>query len=284
MRVVCVGLVALLATTVFAGMASGQIIGGGILNVAPVIQSVTLDDGDGTVDPNAGGTRAVVATASITDANGFLDILAATGATMALVYGGSDVIAEAPAPRSSGSLLTGSYSRTFDVPYYFPPGTYTIRVEVVDIVSALDTDTSRTFTYSTLLAASPGATVALGSGLAPGATGSIIPLAVQNTGNAVQDVQVVAAGALAHTSLSASVAASSVAYGVASDLTGSSSLVTSSPPTLTAFDLPVATSGGPSSGNLYFRLTMPSVAASPAGYLPGGDYQTTLTITSVADS
>jgi hypothetical protein len=255
------------------------------MNQAPVIQSVTIDDADGTVLPNAGGTRSVLATATITDPNGFLDVVAATGTTMALVFGGSDVIAAAAAPRVSGSLLTGTYERTFAVPYYFAPGTYTIRVNVADIAAAAASDTSRTFTYSTLLAASPGASVALGSSMNPGATGSIIPLAVQNTGNAIMDVQVLAAGALTHTTLSgAHVAASSVAYGVASDLTGSSSLVTASPPTLTAFSLAVATSGGPSSGNLYFRLTMPTVAASPDGYLPGGDYQTTLTITSVANS
>lgn len=283
-RFVGIVVTAVLATTALAGLASGQVIGGDLLNVAPVIQSVTIDDADGTVAPNAGGTRAVVATATITDGNGFLDIAAATGTTMALVYGGSDVIAEAAAPRTGGSLLSGTYERTFSVPYYFAPGTYTIRVEVSDLAAATDTDTSRTFTYSTLLASDPDPSVDLGTGLDPGDVGSIVPLAIENTGNAVIDVQVLAAGPLNHETEDATIAASSVAYGVASDLTGSSSLVTSSPPTLTAFSLAVATSGGPSSDDLYFRLTVPTVAASPDGYLPAGTYDTTLTITAVADS
>jgi hypothetical protein len=284
MRIATVGLAALLSLTALAGLSTGQIIGGDLLNSAPVIQSVTIDDLDGTVDPSAGGTRNVVATATITDANGFLDILALTGTTMALVFGGNDVIAEAAAPRTSGSLLSGTYQRTFAVPYYFAPGTYTIRVEVTDLALATDVDTSRTFTYSTLLAADPGGSVDLGSSLSPGSAGSIVALAVENTGNAVIDVQVLAAGALEHATEDASIAASSVEYGVASDLTGASTLVTSSPPTLTAFSLAVATSGGASSDDVYFRLNVPSVADSPDGYLPAGEYQTTVTITAVANS
>lgn len=284
MRTLTVGLSALLVTTTLAGLASGQILGGDLLNVAPVIASVTIDDLDGTVAPSAGTTRAVVATATVTDANGYLDIVGASGVTMALVFAGSDVIAEAAAPRTAGSLLSGTYERTFNVPYYFAPGTYTIRVEAVDIGLLTDADTTRTFTYSTLLAADPAASISLGSTLNPGDTGSIIPLAIENTGNAIIDVQVLAAGALQHTTLSASIAASSVQYGVAANLAGASTLVTSSPPTLTGFNLAVATSGGASSSDVYFRLNVPTVAASPDGYLPAGTYQTTLTVTAVANA
>jgi hypothetical protein len=284
MRASSLGLAVLVSLTSFAGLAAGQVIGGGVLNSAPIIASVTIDDGDGTVLPNAGGTRSVVATATVTDANGFLDILAASGVTMALVFGGSDVIAEAAAPRTGGSLLSGTYERTFSVPYYFAPGTYTIRVEAIDLALATDLDTSRTFSYSTLLAADPDGSVALGSGIAPGASGSIVPLSVENTGNAIIDLQVMAAGALNHLTEDATIAASSVRYGVASDLTGSSALATSSPPTLSAFSLAVATSGGASSKSLYFRLDVPTVADSPDGHLPAGDYETTLTITAVANA
>ena len=266
-----------------AGLASAQI-GGGIGNAAPIIQSVTIDDLDGTVAPNAGGDRSVVATTTVLDPNGFLDIAAATGATMALVFGGNDVIAEAAAPRTGGSLLTGTYARTFSVPYYFAPGTYTIRVEVEDLAGALDTDSSRTFTYSTLLASDPGDTIDLGSSLDPGETGGIVPLSVQNTGNAVIDVQVVADGDLEHETLDAAIPIGSVDYGVDAGLADAAAMVSSSPPTLTAFSLAVATSGGASSKDLHFRLNVPDIEDLPEAFLPAGDYETDFTVTAVANS
>ena len=276
-----VGIAALLLSmTAFAGLASGQIIGGGVGNVAPSINSVTIDDLDGTVAPNAGTTRSVVATATVLDANGFLDLLANGGVSMALVFGGNDVIAEATAPRTGGSLLTGTYARTFDVPYYFAPGTYTIRVEAIDLGLATDADTTRTFTYSTLLSADPDSSVDLGSSLDPGDAGSIVPLTIENQGNAIIDVQVVADGDLDHESLTASIPVESVAYGTAANLAGASTLGTSSPPTLTGFSLGVASLNTPSTGPVYFQLTVPD----DQEFLPAGDYEATLTVTAVANS
>jgi hypothetical protein len=271
----------LLATTAFAGLASGQVIGGGVGNVAPVITSVDIDDADDVVMPNAGTTRPVLVTAEVRDPNGYLDLLAVGGVRMALVFGGNDVIAEANAPRVSGSLLTGTYERTFDVPYYFAPGTYTIRVEATDIgIPALtDTDSTYTFTYDTLLSADPDASVELGSGLDPGEQGSIVPLSVENQGNAIIDVEVFSDGDLEHETLAAAIPIESVLFGTAANLAGASDL-SASPAALNGFSLGVASAGNPSTGSLYFQLSVPD----DLEFLPAGDYEAELTVTAIANA
>lgn len=282
MRTITVGLALLLAGVSFAGLATGQIIGGDLINIAPTIAEVTIHDGtdsDATVHPNAGGTRSLVVTAKVTDSNGFLTLPALTATRMALVFGGSDVIAEGAAPRVSGSGNDGYYERTFNIPYYFAPGTYTIRVEVDDLLLSA-TDSTKTFTYTTLLAADPGDDVDLGSGLEPGNPGGIVALAVANTGNAAIDLQVLGDGPLEHESEDgAEIPLSAVAVGTAPDLTGASPLDTSAVD-LSGFSLGRATSGAGSSGNVYFRLTVPGNIE----FLPAGTYATELTVIAVANA
>lgn len=254
----------------------GQAVTTSLPNFTPTITSVSLSSS--ALDPTPGATTPLTVTINVADDNGYLDV---TSVTVSLLEPGTTVFsAAAAATRTSGSGLTATYTKSYSMQFYDPADTYTVKVVIHDLLNlAQVTDQTQSFTYSSMLALSAPASLGLGTNLNPGDVGSATSLSITNTANTAIDVSV-SGTALSHATESATIAASSIKYSLAAGMTSPVTL-SGTPTPLTTFSL---AKGASSSKSLYFQLTVPSVAASPAGYLPAGTYTGTMTLTAVADT
>jgi hypothetical protein len=249
-------------------------IGGGIVNVLPVVTSVTAS---GSYNPTAGTTTAVPVSTIITDGNGCSDLASVTVA----VYTSGDAEVVTPAALSQTSCgLAGAatYGGNIAMPFHLAAGTYKVLISAVDQASASVSSLlagAQTFTWGTLTAMTSASSFSFAASITPGAaTATGQGLSVTNRGNTQMDVAV-SGTALTLASPSASIPVSAMSYSVNSDMSSSTAL-SGTPATLTSFDLG---SGASSSKTLYLRLTAPSVDSQ---YLPAGSYTGTLTVTAAA--
>src|SRR5688572_30307951 len=120
-----------LSVLLLAGLALAPAVGAvdldaGILNVAPVILSISLSGlSSGTLTPSSGTTASFTATVVATDLNGFNDLVVHTGCSGAgVVVGiykpdGTTVhVAQSAASYSTGSLLAATYTKTLSMNFY----------------------------------------------------------------------------------------------------------------------------------------------------------------------
>jgi hypothetical protein len=248
-----------------------------IANVAPAVVSISLAGlTSGTLVPVAGGTATLTATVVASDANGFNDI---TSVTVGIIKpdGTSVHVAQGAGTftGSGGGGLQSTYTRTLTMNYYdaaaLTTTTYKIKAVATDVGGLTGTNalTLATFNYGQLVALNAPASVALGgSGVNPGAAGSVMSVSIQNYGNQQMDTQV---SGTALTFSGNTIPVGSIAYSLSSDMSGSTAL-TGSAATLSSFDL---ASGSSSARTTYFQLT------APTG-LPPGSYTGTLTVAAVA--
>ncbi|MFA5945208.1 MAG: spore coat protein U domain-containing protein [Candidatus Thermoplasmatota archaeon] len=264
----------LLLTVAAAPSVAAVDLGADLLNVAPTILSISLSGlTSGTLTPSSGTTASVTATVVAVDTNGFADI---TGVTVGIIKpdGSTIHLAQAAASFSSGSLLSATYTKTLNMNFYdaaaLTTDTYKVKAIATDAAAATGTNllTLAVFNYGQLVAVNAPASLSLGSSLTPGVAGSIVSLGLQNYGNVQMDSQI-SGTALSFSSNSMPVG--SLAYSLASDLSGSAAL-TGSAVTLSSFDLG---SGASSSKNVYFQLTPPEG-------LPAGTYTGTLTVAAIS--
>lgn len=248
-----------------------------ITNVAPTIISITLAGlTSGTLTPVAGSTATVTATVVAADLNGFNDI---SGVTVGIIKPDGSTVHLAQAAGtftgSGGAGLQATFTKALAMNFYdaaaLTTSTYKVKAIATDAGSLTGTNalTLATFNYGQLVALSAPATLDLGgSGISPGAAGSITSMGTQNYGNQQMDLQVSGTD-LAYSS--STIPVGSIAYSPASDMSGSAAL-TGSAATLSSFDL---ASGAASTKATYFQLTAPSG-------LPPGTYAGTLTVTAVS--
>lgn len=269
--------VASLAAVAAAPSVGAVAVSAGIVNVAPTIVSITLSGlTAGTLTPVSGTTASFTATVVAADTNGFNDISSVTvgiikpdGSTVQLAESAATFVS------SGGAGLQATYTKTLTMNFYDAAATgastYKVKATATDAGALTGTNllTLATFNYGTLVALNAPASVDLGgSGINPGAAGAITSLSVQNYDNQRIDTQVSGTDL---TYSSSSIPVADVAFGLASDLTGSTALATSAA-TLSSYDL---VTGASSSRAIYFQLT------APTG-LPAGTYTGTLTVTAVA--
>lgn len=260
-----------------APVASAVNLSAGITNVAPTIVSISLSGlTSGTLTPVAGSTATVTATVVAADANGFNDIASVTvgiikpdGSTVHLAQAAATFVS------SGGAGLQATYTKTLAMNFYdaaaLTTNTYKVKAVATDAGSLTGTNvlTLAVFNYGQLVALNvPGSVDLGGSGIAPGAAGSITSMSTQNYGNLPMNLQV---SGTALTLSSDTIPVGSIAYSLASDMSGSAAL-TGSAVTLSTFEL---AAGSSSTKNTYFQLTVPNG-------LPAGTYTGTLTATAVA--
>ncbi|MCA1810452.1 MAG: hypothetical protein LC623_00370, partial [Halobacteriales archaeon] len=187
-----------------------------IVNVAPTIVSITLSGlTSGSLTPVAGGSATVTATVVAADINGFNDI---SGVTVGIIRpdGTTVHLAQAAGTFSSGSLLEATYTKALAMSFYdaaaLTTSTYKVKAIATDAGALTGTNalTLATFNYGQLVALNTPSTLDLGgSGISPGAAGSITSLGVQNYGNQQIDTQV---SGTALTYSSSSIPVGSIAY------------------------------------------------------------------------
>jgi hypothetical protein len=266
-----------LSLAALAPSAGAAVLESSIANVAPTIVSISLAGlTTGTLTPVAGTTATITATVVASDLNGFNDI---SGVTVGIIKPDGSTVHLAQAAgsfvSSGGGGLQATYTKTLAMNFYdaaaLTTSTYKIKAVATDAGALTGTNvlTLSTFNYGQLVALNAPSTVDVGgSGINPGSAGSITSVSIQNYGNQQMDTQVSGTDL---TYSSSTIPVGSVAYSLASDMSGSAALTTSAA-TLSSFDL---ASGASSSKTTYLQLTAPN------GLAPG-TYTGTLTLTAVA--
>lgn len=266
-----------LAATPLVSVASAVDLTGGIVNLTPSLVSVTLSSS--SLTPTAGTTTTLTVTVIAADGNGFNDI---SGITVEILKpdGTTSHIAAAAATFSSGNALQATYARTVNMNFYDAAATiansYKVKVIATDTQSAAVNNIAAltTFNYAQLAALNAGSALSLGASMNPGDTGSTQSLSIQNYGNVQIDVQT-SGTTMSHGTLSATIPVGSLSYSLNSDMSSSSALTTSAA-TLSAFDL---ATGASSSKTLYWRLAVPSASTQ---YVPAGTYTSVVTLSALA--
>jgi hypothetical protein len=246
-----------------------------IVNVAPVIVSISLAGLDGgALQPTAGTTTSLTATVVASDTNGATDV---TGITVGIVKpDGSTVhVAQSAASLSGNDGLLATYTKTLTMAYHDAAAegasTYKVRATATDAGGLVHVGslTMAVFNYGGLVALN--APSVFGLAAVPGGASPATLLTVNNYGNVRIDAQVSGTDLAGE---SASLDVGDVDYSLGADMAGAVPL-SESPATLAAYDL--APASGAAKG-LYFRLT----PTTPADGLPAGDYVGSLTVTAVA--
>jgi hypothetical protein len=273
------GLLLALAT-LGAVPANAQVgLGGTILNIAPLITSVTVGS---SFNPTAGTTTNIPVTTVITDGNGCPDLTTSPAAITVAIYTSANVLSVSPVTLAYSSCgLLGATTFTGNVPmqFYTAAGTYKVQVSATDaagsnIIGSLSISPV-TFTWTSLVAMTSASSFSFGTTLNPGDLSTVgSGVSVTNKGNAQIDTQV-SGTALTLASPSASIPVGNVAYSLSNTMSPSTALTGSAAP-INGFDL---AAGSSSSRPIYVQLTVPSVDDQ---YLPAGAYTGTLTITAVS--
>jgi hypothetical protein len=284
MRGIPVALAALLVAGLAAVPPSGAVdLGGTIVNVAPVIFSISLSGlSSGTLTPSSGTTATVTATVVATDTNGFQDLVAGTGCSGAGITvgiikpdGTTVHLAQAAATFSSGSALAATYTKALAMNFYdaaaLTTSTYKVRAVATDCAGSTGVNllTMAEFNYAQLVAVNAPASLSFGSSLTPGVASGIQSLSLQNYGNVQMDARV--SGSAMALDANNTIPLSAIDYGLDSGLSDGVDL-TGSLATLTGFDLG---SGASSTRSLYLQVT------PPTGLAPGV-YAGTLTVAAIA--
>lgn len=271
----------LLLTMVAAPSIQAQDLSGGVLNLAPTITSVTL--GSSALSPTAGTTTALLVTVVAADLNGYNDI--ATVTVSILKPDGTTVHTSGAASLQSGSGTSATFTRSLNMNYYDAAAIliatgYQVKVVVADAgtpaLSVENIPTLNKFTYAELAALNAPAAVNTGSDIQPGSASSIATAAINNYGNVRIDMRISGtAPSNPATAPATTIPVGSIAYSLNSDMSSSSAL-TGSATTITAFDL---AAGSGSAKNSYWQMTIPSGSSQ---YVPAGTYTSTLTVTAIA--
>lgn len=251
-------------------------------NANPPDASGEDDDGGTTgvqVNPNAGTSRTVSVTVDATDSNGHNDVDKAE-VTLYKPDGTTvhNSVQNQEATKSSGSGSKATYSHSFDMNYYDPPGTYTIEVTVTDRDGSTDTDNS-TFEYKELSAVSTNtSTVSLddGSGsVDPGTDTHSSPanVSVENAGNVQMDLSFSGTDLTDGNGNAINVTNVHLDTDEDDDFSTNEWTVKSTTQTDTGFDLSASTDGTTSSKYVLFAIHVPNV--------PAGTYTGSLTLEAV---
>ena len=275
MRGIPLALAALIVASLAAVPPGGAVdLGAGIVNLPPVILSITLSGlSSGTLTPSSGSTASLTATVVATDPNGFGDV---SGITVGIVKpdGTTVHLAQSAASFVSGTALAATYSKTLSMNFHdaaaLTTSTYKVKAIATDAgaLTAVNDLSMAVFNYAQLVAVNAPSSLSLGAALQPGVAGSITSLSLQNYGNMQMDAQI---QGTALTLSSSSIPVDAIDYSLDSGLASPADLGTSAA-TLSTFNL---AAGASSSKSIYFQLTPPEG-------LPPGTYTGTLTVAAIS--
>lgn len=245
-----------------------------IKNREPSITSIVpLDDEPGAagyqVQPVAGGAKTVTVSLTTEDGNGKEDIRSLT--FQVTRPDGSVLHDSVTASESNAQGMAKSFTASFPVGFYEPPGTYAISAAVVDSKGGRGSAT-QAFDYQELLAfdPTPRAVEFASADLEPATSSPVAGISVRNLGNVPLDVQV-SGTPMAARDADARIGVDRVKFGLEQDLSDASPLGLD-PETLAAFDL---APGADARRGVYFRVDVPS---GEDQFIPADTYQGSVTI------
>lgn len=243
-----------------------------VANEKPVVTGIvfTTPDDDAAesgmqVIPLPGETRTIALEARVKDDNGHADVKR-VDLTVFARDNTTTLAGPTAAVLKDSRGRSGTWTASFEVPWWLPPGTYHLRVETGDKPGAKHLGHAKVTILETLAMSVGGSSIAFGD-LAPGEVTAAYPLEIRNLGNLPIDLGV-AATALA--SPDAAIPPNRIRAGLAAnDATMALGLA---PAPLSAFDLEA---GPDSRRSVWFQLHVPT---GDEQYVPQGDYRGTISV------
>ncbi len=170
---------------------------------APIVESVEISPDDHSetgiqVDPVPDGNKSVSITAAVSDDNGWSDV-----DTVVAVISGPTTVSDSPVTLSfvsNSSETTATYEGSFEMPFYYAAGNYTVNVTATD-KSSLTGNRAENLTYECCIGLSIDAVTVNFGAINPGANssvpgdtnyeeGSANNVTIKNTGNVETDIEI----------------------------------------------------------------------------------------------
>ena len=237
-----------------------------ITNALPVASATSLDSDATNVTLTENTTKTVTCVATVTDNNGFEDIISVEARLYKTTSGASGsaddnvryiLTGNSECVPSGGSDLTETYTCAFSVQFFADPAdNWTCQVTPTDSIGAGTAD-SDTIILNALNALNVATGIAYGSmGLGNDSGASPIATLVTNTGNTLMDPQVSSSATMSCTIGTIPIA--NQKYAAATFTYSSEGVALSTVDTTLNLDLPKPTSTTPVNDNSYWGILIPS--------------------------
>ena len=229
------------------------------------------------VNPVAGITKQINATATVTELSGYANINQTAGnATCSWSYPNETVLYTTNVAWTNCDGTTCDATCSADFQFYDDPTDYNVTLTAYNTTDSSSSNSS-IFTYAELVAFNLGfSTINFGASFAPG-TGqgtSNKTETVTNLGNVMIDI-IVNGTVMSHASLAPSIPVGSLYYDITSNAMGSETALSAVATTVSLFDL---IKGASSTKDSWWDLHVP---AGSAQWVPAGTYSGTITISAV---